>query len=68
MFKFHLGYILKKRVGGDVQPESGPFLLYQQQFRTLVGQVLAKHSFVAPGPYIPLFYQQEGLSGNLKVT
>lgn len=67
MLKFHLGCIPGKKVGGDVQPESGPLLLYQQQFRTLVGQVLARRddNLGAPGPYIPLFYQQEGIGGNL---
>ena len=62
MLKFHLGYILGKKVG-DVQPESEPLLLYQQQFRSLVGQVLARQDNLgAPGPYIPLFYQQDDLA------
>ena len=68
MFKFFLGRILGSYVEqpGVDQMESGPLLLYQQQFRGLVGQVLMQDmSLGPPAPYIPLFYQI-GLSSSTK--
>lgn len=53
--KFHLSHILKSYKRG--QPESGPLLLYQQQYRTLIGEVLMQQAKELPGPYVPLFYQ-----------
>ena len=61
MFKFYLGRILgcyTEQAGTEHGQESGPLLLYQQQFRGLVGEVLAQgENLGPPGPYIPLFYQ-----------
>lgn len=60
LFKFYLGHILGSynKEGSVQQLESGPLLLYQQQFRALIGEILMQSKNMgAPGPYIPLFYQ-----------
>lgn len=53
--KFHLSHILKSHEKN--QPESGPLLLYQKQYRALIGEVLVQQAQGPPGPYTPLFYQ-----------
>lgn len=57
-FKFYLGRILGEH--NEEQELVSGLSLYQQQFRSLVGQVLIQDdSLGPPGPYIPLFYQNQ---------
>ena len=61
VFKLYLGRILGTcdQFCDDLAFLSGPLLLYYQQPRQLVGNVLmATPDLGPPAPYIPIFYQE----------
>ncbi len=60
-FKFYLGRILGSY--NEKEDSSGPLCLYQQRFRSLIGEVLTQSENLGPPDrYMPLFYQYMELS------
>ena len=73
MFKFYLVRILGNYVepSGDRADQQvlGPLLIYRQESRALIGEVLmSKKELGLPGPYIPVFYQNSNPKVGMTVS